>query len=298
MEDWVAVYKILEKAIIRNCHPDRSREDLDKCQFRKSTRKLDVTYTFDALECPKDASSLPTIRANVSPAKRRSEKVELPVKKEKDEAHDRKLETSQNTDKIEYSADKKSPTERTAWKDNGKESRESWKSKNRRYLQSQDLEHNTLEEYVPDAPPTKKLCSDVKYVPSRKTSLEGIQLSSNEYTPTLSDNKNADEVVRYVPSSVKASCESYEAYEPCPAGLLELSLEYVPNSKGAKPTVEEYQPDFTSDLMKFDDSYVPSSVQSLNENTKKVEKLEKCTSQKHASKYKEAKIKKKVDLLS
>lgn len=127
-----------------------------------------------------------------------------------------------------------------------------------------------LEEYIPDAPNATALSPDFKYVPSQKSALEKMRPASNEYTPTLCGERVADAddeiTASYVPSNPvkKPGSISYETYEPCattiiPEGVLE---EYVPNSKGIKTSVEEYEPDFKSPskLMKFDDSYVPSSV--------------------------------------
>lgn len=52
IEDWAALYKILERTILRNIRPDRSFQDLEKRKWKKSTRQLEITlvlhihYTF------------------------------------------------------------------------------------------------------------------------------------------------------------------------------------------------------------------------------------------------------------
>ncbi|CAK9814076.1 hypothetical protein ANTQUA_LOCUS7928 [Anthophora quadrimaculata] len=117
---------------------------------------------------------------------------------------------------------------------------------------------------------TKKLCANLNYIPSRKSTLEQIQVFANEYSPIVSDNKSITEVVRYIPNSMDLSKISYETYEPSTTTLINHLEEYVPNSKGMKTSIEEYYPDFTSKSMKFDDSYVPSSVQLTTENSKKL----------------------------
>lgn len=156
----------------------------------------------------------------------------------------------------------------------------------RTYTLSDDLSENApLEEYIPDAPKTKRSCPDFKYVPSRKSTLESMRLTSNEYTPTLCDSKGCiAEDVSYVPNSVEKLETNYEVYEPRAITVVPDSVfeEYVPNSKGFISSIEKYEPDFKSPskLMKFDDSYVPSSVRrSVPHDSKrtpnKLEKLKK-----------------------
>lgn len=178
------------------------------------------------------------------------------------------------------------------------------RKKSRKYMLSDDLENAPLEEYIPDAPKAKRLCPDFKYVPSRKSALESMRLTSNEYTPTLCDSKHVVENVSYVPNSIEKLEIIHEIYEPraimtIPDGILE---EYVPNSKGVKPSVEEYEPDFKSPskLMKFDDSYVPSSVrQSTPDNSKRTpSKSEKFKTQRLEARRKGTLVKKKIDLFS
>lgn len=145
------------------------------------------------------------------------------------------------------------------------EQRDLKRKKCRTYTLSDDLENASLEEYIPDAPKTKRSCLDFKYVPSRKSALESMRLTSNEYTPTLCDGKSrAAEDVSYVPNSVEKLETNYEVYEPRAVTVVPDSVfkEYVPNSKRLPSSVEKYEPDFKSPskLMKFDESYVPSSV--------------------------------------
>jgi len=161
------------------------------------------------------------------------------------------------------------------------------KRKCRTYTLFDDLENAPLEEYIPDAPKTKRSCSDFKYVPSQKSALKSMRLTSNEYTPTLCDGKSrVVEDTSYVPNSVEKLETNYEIYEPRATTVIPDSVfeEYVPNSKGFNPSIEEYEPDFKSPskLMKFDDSYVPSSVRRTAPNNSKrtSNKLEKPKMQK------------------
>lgn len=182
------------------------------------------------------------------------------------------------------------------------------RKKNRRYTLSDDLENalEKLEEYIPDAPNATGLCPNFKYVPSRKSALESMRLTSNEYTPTLcADSKRVvDDAASYVPNSIEKLEMTYETYEPCatttiPEGVLE---EYVPNSKGIKPSIEEYEPDFKSPskLMKFDDSYVPSSVRqsgSQNDTRRTPDKPDRLKMQRLEARRKGTPTKKKIDEL-
>ncbi|XP_078034940.1 uncharacterized protein LOC144468980 [Augochlora pura] len=289
LEDWIAVYKTLERAILRNARKEGLFQNSEKCKGKRSIRQLDITYTFEQSEIA-DEVSLPTIRVNVSPAKKKSGKLGISERLvEKKEVHDQILEKTQS---CTYNSINQ--------RDNGiilPKKAENYdtkltndKTKNvrvKRYLQLEGLKSKSLEEYVPNAPATKKLCTDLKYVPSRKSTLERIQISSNEYSPTILDNKNTVEDVRYIPNSIDTSKVSYETYEPTATTIVNLREEYVPTSKGTKTSVEEYQPDFTSKSMKFDNSYVPSSVQQINDNSKKTNRLKKQHSDKHISRRKE-----------
>ena len=152
----------------------------------------------------------------------------------------------------------------------------------KRCLATDSLGNDILEEYVPNAPVTKKLCANLNYIPSRKSTLEQTQGFSDEYSPTVSNNKNVADVVRYVPNSVNFSKVSYETYEPSGTAIANHPEEYIPNSKGIKASIEEYHPDFTSKTMKFDDSYVPSTVEVINENSKKLlDEYQRSHSEKH-----------------
>ncbi|XP_029042175.2 uncharacterized protein LOC114875724 [Osmia bicornis bicornis] len=267
LEDWAALYKILKKAILRNA--EGSLEDFKKYKWKKSTRQLDVTYTIDPSESVKDVTLLPTIRVNVSPAKKKVEKTEEPKTTSKGVTRDRMVEKSHNHTSRAHQKDSKN-TKKSENSDAIKTSSDTKNNRSKRYLPLESVETDALEEYVPDTPTTKKLCANLNYIPSRKSMLEQIQLSSNEYSPTVSDNKSIAEVVRYVPNSVDSSKVSYETYEPSATNVTDHSEEYIPNSKGIKASVEEYHPDFTSKLMKFDNSYIPSSVHLTNEHSKNV----------------------------
>ncbi|XP_054010979.1 uncharacterized protein LOC128893779 [Hylaeus anthracinus] len=301
LEDWAALYKILEKAILRNVRKEGLSSNSEKCKGRKSTRQLEVTYTFEPSENVKDVASLPTIRVNVSPAKKKSKTNPSEASLGKGETRDRTLEKSRRHD-----------SDSAHQKDNGntlpkkvedgnitKVSSQTKNDRTKRYLQFESLGNARLEEYVPDAPVAKKLCTHLKYIPSRKSMLEQIQISTNEYSPTVSDSKGVAEVVRYIPNSVDSSKVSYETYEPNATSIVNIPEEYVPNSKGIKASVEEYQPDFTSTTMKFDDSYVPSSVQLINKDTKKsTERLKKVQLDKHSLREKETSTKRIMDLFT
>lgn len=231
LEDWAALYKVLERAVLKVSQVGKCPGNLEKCEWKKSTRQLDITYTFDPLASNvKDVATLPTIRVTVSPAsKTTAEKA-------------RSKATSKQFDVINDHDD--------AAGNSSSRIKESKKEKIRyRYRQQYHLRNET-EEYVPDAPPiaAKKLCSDsrgpvtppaVEYVPSKKG------------TSTIGISRN-----------------TLEEYDPCcwakavPANI-PVEHQYIPNSKGAansSSVVEEYRPDFTSKLMTFDDSYIPSSM--------------------------------------
>lgn len=121
-----------------------------------------------------------------------------------------------------------------------------------------------VEEYVPDGRSEPK----VGYVPSRKSTLEYLQQveNSNEYVPSVINDDGATAAL-YVPNSVPKAGGNVEIYEPSSLARDSKTSrdEYIPNSKGSRKKVDEYQPDFTSKSMKFDDSYVPSSSKRIKE---------------------------------
>lgn len=239
----------------------------------------------------------------MSPAKRKSEKTEVCGSSlEKGAVRDRTLEKSRNDSYDRPPQEYYGNTSPSKTEDNdivAQISKEIKNNRNKRYLQLEGSEHGALEEYVPDAPVAKKLCTHFKYIPSRKSTLERLQVSSNEYSPMVSDNKSVTEVIRYIPNSVDSSQVSYETYEPSARSIVDIPNEYVPTSKGTKASVEEYQPDFTTKSMKFDNSYVPSSVRLTNENSRKsVEKARRQQSEKHSSRRKESSTKRNIDLFT
>lgn len=268
-------------------------------------------------------SSLPTIKVHVSPARKKLVKRETGdeiSKKSKvktdDNASKRTKEekssvrTTTKDDRLKKTPEKSTQTslKKTATPSTiAMEQGDLKKKKCRTYTLSVDLENAPLEEYIPDTP-TKRSCSDFKYIPSRKSALESMRLISNEYTPTLCDSKGrVAEDVSYVPNSIGKLETAYEVYEPCattviPDGVFE---EYVPNSKGLNPSIEEYEPDFKSPskLMKFDDSYVPSSVRRSTSNDSKRTPSKLISSEKSKMQRLEARRKglvnkKKLDLFS
>lgn len=286
IEDWAALYKILERAVLRNGRQGDGRG----CERRKSTRQLEVTYTFEHPENASDMPSLPTIKVHVSPARKK------PVKRKTDDETSKRNKVKTDDDARKRTKEKKSPVRTTTKDDRLKkipeksaetspkkteisntimtEQEDPKRKRCRTYMLSNDLENAPLEEYIPDVPKTKKLCPDLKYVPSRKSVLENMRLTSNEYTPTLCDSKSCvTEDVSYVPNSIGKLETTYEIYEPRATTVIPDSVfeEYVPNSKGFNPSIEEYEPDFKSPskLMKFDDSYVPSSVRRNTSNDSK-----------------------------
>ncbi|OAD60404.1 hypothetical protein WN48_05704, partial [Eufriesea mexicana] len=292
LEDWAALYKILEKAILRNVQTEGSLHNFKKCKWKKSTRQLEVTYTFEPSENVKNVTSLPTIRVNVSPAKRKLEKSEL-VKLTLEKKDIWKEMTEKTPKKASNHIYQKNSSNISSKKSENndlvmKVSINTKNDKVKRYLPIDSSEDDTLEEYVPNAPVTKKLCTNLNYIPSRKSTLEQISVFSNEYSPMVSDSKNIAEVVRYVPNSLDSLKISYETYEPSTTTIANHPEEYIPNSKGVKASVEEYYPDFTSKTMKFDNSYVPSSVQLTKENSKKLlERYKIPQTEKHMLRQKE-----------
>lgn len=282
----------------------------------RATRISYYSYTFEHSECTSDMPSLPTIKVHVSPARKKSMKRDTgdakskrcKVETEDDAAKRTKKEkspdrtTSNRCNRLKKTPEK--PTQTSSKKietphATATKQEDQKKKRNREYELFDDLENSLLEEYIPDAP--KRPCSDFKYVPSRKSMLETMQFTLDEYTPTLCDNKHAAEIISYVPNPIEKLEASCETYEPCattiiPDGVLE---KYVPNSKGVKSSVEEYEPDFKSPskLMKFDDSYVPSSVRQTasSEKTRTPEKLKL---QRLKARRKGTPTKKKMDLFS
>lgn len=307
LEDWAALYKVLERAVLKINQNNGCLQDLEKCEWKKSTRQLDITYKFDSLENVKDTPSLPTIRVTVSPAKKKPEKLESLDHVSKSEKSVSEKRSSDGTRIKAHDSGTEKNYDDSVKKTEGNDaiySKESKRTKAPLYLRMENLENEQLEEYVPDAPTPKKLCSGStpEYVPSKKSALAATQISSNVYTPTTKDNKPPGEDAQYVPYSVGTSKVVHEEYDPCAViSSAQLTEEYIPNSKGVKCSVEEYQPDFTSKLMKFDDSYVPSSVESIKEkyNRKSGERLEKMKSHKHSVRRKgDISHKKKINLFS
>ncbi|XP_072749389.1 uncharacterized protein [Anoplolepis gracilipes] len=320
VEDWAALYKILERAILRNCQDDGSHRKSQGCEWKKSIRQLEITYTFEYPDCTNDMSSLPTIQVHVSPARKKSVKREIDISKRNkvttdDSVTKRTREekspdrmTDQKADRLKKTFEKQTQTSPKKIEipcTIATKQEDPKRKKSRKYMRSDDLENAPLEEYIPDAPKAKRSCPDFKYVPSRKSALENMRLTTNEYTPTLCDSKRVEESVSYVPNSVEKLEMIHETYEPYATTTIPDSIleEYVPNSKGVKPSVEEYEPDFKSPskLMRFDDSYVPSSMPPSEPNdSKKISpsKSEKLKMQRLEARRKKTLVKKKMDLFS
>lgn len=277
-------------------------------------------YTFENSESASDLSSLPTIKVHVSPARKKS------VKRETDEKTLKRSKVKTDDDSAKPTKEERSPIRMTMKSDRLKKTPEKSaqispkktetpsatateqgdlkRKKCRTYMLSDDLENTSLEEYIPDAPKAKRSCPDFKYVPSRKSALESMRLTSNEYTPTLGDGKSrVAEDVSYVPNSIEKLETNYEIYEPRAITVVPDSIfeEYVPNSKGLNSSVEKYEPDFKSPskLTKFDDSYVPSSVRRSvsNDSKKSPSKPEKSKMQRLEARRKGTIDKKKLDHL-
>lgn len=253
--------------------------------------------------------SLPTIQVHVSPARKKLVKREIDdiSKRNKDDDTTKRTREEKSPDRLKRTLEKPMqtfPKKIEIPRIIATEQEDLKRKKSRKYMLSDDLENALLEEYIPDTPKAKRSCPDFKYVPSRKSALESMHLTSNEYTPTLCDSKHVVENVSYVPNSIEKLEAIHETYEPratmtIPDDILE---EYVPNSKGVKTSVEEYEPDFKSPskLMKFDDSYVPSSVrQSTPNNSRRTpSKSEKFKTQRLEARRKGTLVKKKMDLFS
>ncbi|XP_015178262.1 PREDICTED: uncharacterized protein LOC107067348 isoform X2 [Polistes dominula] len=264
LEDWAAVYKMLDRVVLRNCKNNINEQcykKLEGNQWKKFTRQLDITCTIESFEYTKDTLLL-TIRVNVSPAKRKLTKV---VDNHEQSSGDEK----QYSKELSNSLVKKD-------KDNLDKPDSTSNSQLEQFNYSSNCQE--LEEYVPDALITQN-SSPLKYIPSRKSTLQRMQIPCEEYTPVQTCNVT-DNNVPYVPNSIiKNFTNSYEAYEPHSITSMELVEEYVPNSKGIKSSVEEYEPDFRGKLMKFDESYVPSSVQTSNDvDVKRIHKIDKLKS--------------------
>ncbi|KAK0088357.1 hypothetical protein PV325_012255 [Microctonus aethiopoides] len=245
LEDWSKLYNILQKAILRNSIASREQNHSKTPERKKSTSRLDIVYTFKPREDPNDVSSLPTIKVRVSPVKRKSRaSTEKPVTKCEKENN----KTTTIPSIISY---------------------DSPEMKLQRLLEGIE---SSPEEYVPsELPHRTKNRDNLKYVPSRKSFLKRMRQSpdsnSNEYTPISGSKRNSlssseYNTTSYIPNSVPKLEERIdEKYDPCSMSNLssELSEAYVPSSKGSSTVIQEYEPDFGTKLIKFDDSYVPSS---------------------------------------
>lgn len=252
LEDWASLYEILEKALAQKSGKTRASEK------RKFTRHLEIKYTFEVSENPSDRTSLPTMRVAVSPVRKKSS--------HKSPSSSKKLKNEEKVDNTEESI---KPELLSA------------------EIPSSDCKTELkIEEYIPDAPNANKIDEDengganVGYVPSRKSTLEFLQQSanSNEYVPAvLSEEMVGTRALDalYVPNSIPKSENFCETYEPSSLMVAtEAANEYIPNSKGVRKKVDEYQPDFIvrNKTMKFDNSYVPSSserIKELKKNDKK-----------------------------
>ncbi|XP_063985957.1 uncharacterized protein LOC135167041 isoform X2 [Diachasmimorpha longicaudata] len=231
LEDWCSLYKIVRRAALRNNKITAGRKSLER---RKSTQRMDVYYSYEA---PKDSSSLPTIKARVSPAKARS------------------------TEKSPPKASKTS-TEKTS---SSAELPDSPESKVRRLMEGND------EEYVPpEVPNHLKTQEDLQYVPSRKSFLK--QIKSEKSTPDdASDELAIPNKDSYVPNTVSnlRKQSKHEMYEPVGASSLSPTVTeaYVPSSRGCAISCEEYTPSSGSKLAD-DTAYVPNSLASLKKKPK------------------------------
>ncbi|XP_011301919.1 uncharacterized protein [Fopius arisanus] len=283
LEDWSSLYKIIQRAGLRNSkisHENNERKSLER---RKSTRGMDVIYSYEA---PKDPTSLPTIKARVSPAKRRHDEKSSKVDKTK----------SENISKCPDQKDSPQPRVRGSMERNDEEyvppdiENSQSSQKDLQYVPSRksllkqmrsdtpgESSPNTPEissknAYVPNA--VKKKSKHEMYEPSGTSSLspgiteayvptsKGCPVNCDEYTPT-SGSKLTEETA-YVPNPI-ASLESepkHEMYEPWEGGLLSLEVTeaYVPSSMGSSTTIEEYQPDFSTMSVNSNVTYIPSAT--------------------------------------
>ncbi|XP_018302931.1 uncharacterized protein [Mycetomoellerius zeteki] len=283
VEDWAALYKILERAVLRNGRQDDgSHREGQGCEWRKSTRQLEVTYTFEHPENASGLPSLPTIKVHVSPARKK------PVKREPDNETSKRSKVKTKDDATKRTKEEKSSVQTLTKIDRLKKT------------PKKSAQTTPKKTETPSA-----TAKEPKGLKRKKSALENMRLTLNEYTPTLCEGKSlVPENVSYVPNSVKKLETNYEIYEPCATTVIPDSVfeEYVPNSKGLNPSIEEYEPDFKfpSKLMKFDDSYVPSSVRRSvpNDSKKTPSKQEKSKLQKLEARRKRAVDKKKMILFS
>lgn len=199
-------------------------------------------YKFEAAECPEDRTSLPTIRVSVSALRKNS--ASSSRRKSKEGANELKKYDKRENDETKVAQQL---------------------SENESFM----CDNYSLEEYVPpEITRSAKPGADLKYVPSRKSALMRMRCSAdeNKYTPTsrkrvsLTSNDSQTEI-RYIPNSISSLKKPvHESYDPCDALTTDISAAYVPSSKSVRSAVEEYQPDFATKTMKFDNSYVPSST--------------------------------------
>ncbi|XP_023289319.1 uncharacterized protein LOC105695227 isoform X2 [Orussus abietinus] len=253
--DWAEIYEILQKALLR----DRQAAPADRSRARarrKSTKNLEIKYTFEASAARDDkASPLPTIRVEVSPAKRKRRAKSSSEKCEEVQREDSKTR--------EVGKDEKNREERVGMSSESSPTRSQEKKP---LISAVAPWAPDVEEYVPGKVSTGGIRIDLSYVPSKKSSLQGTvnAESSNEYIPSLSTATSYGDLLRYVPNSISTANQgTHEVYEPRSTSTVDETFHvYVPSSKNAEGTVEEYEPDFTSasKSMKFDDSYVPSST--------------------------------------
>ncbi|XP_043273233.1 uncharacterized protein [Venturia canescens] len=256
LQDWTSLYSLIRKAIIRN-HESKSRGRIDSTEHRKSTGHLEVKYKFETTDFPENENSLPTIKVSVTPA-RKSKKSSSDSKTKCESVEIKKKETTLSE------------------RENDRASIIQQLSENDSFL----LDNYSLEEYVPpELPSATKVSANLDYVPSRKSMLLRMRAveDSNKYTPTNRSRSSSganvhNSEVNYIPNSIKSLGKVvHESYDPCAASNLstDLSEAYVPSSKGVKTKIEEYQPDFASKTMKFDDSYVPSATSSAKKKESK-----------------------------
>ncbi|XP_046751002.1 uncharacterized protein LOC124414121 [Diprion similis] len=258
LEDWASLYQVLEKGVIQNS--EKKTRSSESKKRKKLTRHLEIVYTFEESENPTDRTTLPTIKVGVSPVKKKS--------------RSKRDSTAGEVDKKEKI--RVSSTSKAEHKNDG--------SNLPKLESSGETFYGTgfkVEEYIPNVPKTKgtENGADIKYIPSRKSALENLHRSveSNEYIPAIVTEEGAgtsalDDL--YIPNSVPKILNIDETYEPFNPAITtsKTAGEYVPNSKGVKKKMEEYQPDFTSKAMKFDNSYVPSSSAKIMELKKNGEK--------------------------
>ncbi|XP_034940994.1 uncharacterized protein [Chelonus insularis] len=256
LEDWYELYKIIQKAILRNSKASKEKDKCNILEKKKSTKRLDIVYTIEPPEDIKSKNSLPTVKVRVSPAKRLSRIASTPISRNKTET----IEKTNQTVNEALDALFNTP-----------------EAKIQRLMGEEDPYHP--EEYVPtDLVNKQKIQEDLKYVPSRKSLLRQLKQSnesnSNEYSPplTIKQSLSIKDEVGYVPNPI-SSLEKvkHDVYDPCGVNSLprELSEAYIPSSKSSNSVVEEYQPNFPTKAMQFDDSYVPSLKKSIDQTKNK-----------------------------